>query len=505
VKKTCLIVLFIVCAIMFQLTAAHAQCFVSINRTSGDASVPFKARISDSTIQTLTWELNGFPVYTAAETGFRPRALTAAGNGESGSGADQLSAPGDVAADADGNIYILDGYNNRVQKWAPGATTGTTVAGGNGAGSGADQLYLPQGFFVDKTGNIYIADLYNQRVQKWVPGATEGVTVAGGNGYGSGANQLAFPHDVFVDDDGNVYVTDGDNNRVQKWTPGATSGVTVAGGHGYGANDDQFNSPYSLFVDKAGNIYVSDRANYRVQKWAAGATSGVTVAGGALGSDSTQLNNPKGIYVSEQGAVYIADYFNNRIQKWLPGAKYGITVAGSNAGGNKSYLFSNPSGVYVCGTGELLVADEGNNRVQKFGAAPHINRFYIPQAAGTYKVIAVYANGCTAISEEVTIGHQQLVAATEVSNLAANTSKSFIAYPNPVKQSATLQFSSLQREKYVVSIADISGKIVLHNEGISNAGSNMVKLNVSNLSTGMYIVSLSKGEKGRENIKLIKE
>jgi hypothetical protein len=217
------------------------------------------------------------------------------------------------------------------------------------------------------------------------------------------------------------------------------------------------------------------------------------------------LNNPKGIYVDEQGAIYVADYFNNRIQKWVTGSKYGTTVAGNIASGDKPYQFSNPSGVFVGSNGELYVTDEGNNRTQKFAVAAQINRSYIPRDYGTYKVIAVYANGCTAISDEVTIGRHPSVAATGIANVAATNPKPFIAYPNPVKQLATLEFSSPQSEKYAIIVTDITGKTVFHDEGMSNVGATIVKLNVSNLSAGMYIIHLSKGEREKENIKLIKE
>lgn len=65
-----------------------------------------------------------------------------------------------------------------------GKGTAKTVAGGNGRGSAANQLSSPRGIFVDSQGNLFIADEVNSRIQKWALGATLGITVAGGNGYG---------------------------------------------------------------------------------------------------------------------------------------------------------------------------------------------------------------------------------------------------------------------------------------------------------------------------------
>ena len=73
------------------------------------------------------------------------------------------------------------------------------------------------GVFVDASGNIYVADLGNSRIQKWAPGATSGTTVAGGNGMGYGSGQFNALQGVFVDASGNIYVSDSENHRIQKW------------------------------------------------------------------------------------------------------------------------------------------------------------------------------------------------------------------------------------------------------------------------------------------------
>ena len=71
------------------------------------------------------------------------------------------------------------------------------MAGGNGNGSADNQLGSSSnsalGVALDASRNIYIADEKNHRVQKWAPGATTGITVAGGNGSGAAANQLSDP------------------------------------------------------------------------------------------------------------------------------------------------------------------------------------------------------------------------------------------------------------------------------------------------------------------------
>ncbi|GAB3493261.1 hypothetical protein GCM10027341_08350 [Spirosoma knui] len=289
--------------------------------------------------------------------------------------------PEDLFVDGGGSIYVADSYYYRIQKWAPGATQGINVAGDNSYnGSGATQLNNPQGVFVDGQGYVYVADSRNHRIQKFPPNstlATEGITVAGGNGQGRGGTQLDFPRDVFVDGQGYIYVADRRNHRIQKFPPNSTSateGITVAGGNGQGSGANQFTSPYGVFVDGAGNIYVADYGNARIQKFppsSTSATSGTTVAGGNdYGSGASQLATPSGVYVDGAGNVYVADAGNDRIQKWAPGATQGITVAGGNGYGSGANQFKSPSGVVVDGQGYVYVADSRNYRIQKFPPLP---------------------------------------------------------------------------------------------------------------------------------------
>lgn len=53
-------------------------------------------------------------------------------------------------------MYVLDYNNDRVQKWWPGASFGTTVA--------ATALGNPRGMRFDRLGNLVIADTAYYRV-----------------------------------------------------------------------------------------------------------------------------------------------------------------------------------------------------------------------------------------------------------------------------------------------------------------------------------------------------
>ena len=312
-------------------------------------------------------------VPSAPVLNYMPYGTTVAGGNGSGSASNQFNIV-DVAIDLNGNIYVADALNHRIQKWAPGANSGITVAGGNGQGSAANQLNNVNGVAVDKFGNLYIGDCDNNRVQKWAPGSLFGTTVAGGNGAGFALNQLEGPSGLSIDSDGNIYIADFHNNRIQKWAPGANSGITVAGGNGAGSASNQLDGPLSVAVDATGNIYVADNRNNRVQKWAPGAISGITVAGGNdVGPAANQLNGPCLVAIDAAGNIYIADANNHRIQKWAPGANSGITVAGGNGSGTALNKIDTPLGVTFDADRNIYVADAGNNRVQKWSQQDTVN------------------------------------------------------------------------------------------------------------------------------------
>ena len=77
----------------------------------------------------------------------------------------EFARPTDVAFDAQGNIFVSDGYNDaRVAKYD---RNGRFVKSAGTRGNGPGQLNLPHTIAADAAGNIYIGDRSNARVQVW--------------------------------------------------------------------------------------------------------------------------------------------------------------------------------------------------------------------------------------------------------------------------------------------------------------------------------------------------
>jgi DNA-binding beta-propeller fold protein YncE len=76
----------------------------------------------------------------------------------------KLEAPGQIALDAAGNLWVADRGNNRVQQFGPdGARLG--MFGGRGIGAG--QFIHPTGVSIDCHGTLTVTDSSNNRVQQF--------------------------------------------------------------------------------------------------------------------------------------------------------------------------------------------------------------------------------------------------------------------------------------------------------------------------------------------------
>lgn len=80
-----------------------------------------------------------------------------------GAEGESFQRPTDVAWDAAGNIYVADGYGNaRVAKYEP---TGKYIKSWGSRGTAPGQFNIVHGIAIDAQGNVYVADEGNRRVQ----------------------------------------------------------------------------------------------------------------------------------------------------------------------------------------------------------------------------------------------------------------------------------------------------------------------------------------------------
>ncbi len=278
---------------------------------------------------------------------------TVAGSGTAGFSGDGASAsaaalnvPSGLAVDTSGNLYIADTSNHRIRKVAAGSGIITTVAGsgmagfsGDGTSASAAALNAPGGVALDASGNLYVADTLNNRIREVAAAsgiittvAGNGIAVFSGDGGPATAAGLAKPAGVALDASGNLYIADTYNNRIRKVAAGSGTITTLAGKGIAGFSGDAGLAtaaglcyPQGLALDASANVYIADYWNYRIRKVAAGSGIITTAAGSNIAgfsgdggpATSAGLAQPAGVALDASGSLYIADSMSNRVRAVL--------------------------------------------------------------------------------------------------------------------------------------------------------------------------------------------
>src|SRR5262245_62144988 len=106
--------------------------------------------------------------------------------GSRGSGNGQFIYPVGVATDAEGNVYVADMDNHRIQKFT---SDGTYLTQWGSYGGGNGQFHDLAGLATDAAGNVYVTD-NNEHIQKFTSDGTY-LTQWGSGGCGSGQHRAA--------------------------------------------------------------------------------------------------------------------------------------------------------------------------------------------------------------------------------------------------------------------------------------------------------------------------
>lgn len=276
-----------------------------------------------------------------------------------------LSLPAGIATDAQGNLYVMDSKNNRIQVFDP---TGKFLKcwGSEGNGDGQFQFYaadsdLPGeamimgGIAIDSQGNVYVADGFNARIQKFT---SDGQFLSKFGTQGTNDGQFVHVRGVAVDPQGNIYVADTYRDDIQKFD---STGKFLKKWGGNGKKAGQFSTPAFLAVDGESNVYVVDTGNSRIEKF--DNNGNLLSMFGSEGMEPGQLGTPFGIALDSAGNIYVSEDGNNRVQMFDPNGKF-LRVLGT--AGNGAGQFSKPMSIAIDSQGNIYVADTMNNRVQKF-------------------------------------------------------------------------------------------------------------------------------------------
>ncbi len=248
--------------------------------------------------------------------------------GGPGAGPGQFAGPLDLTLDTQGNLYVVDSLNHRIQKIAPDGTAQTFGEEGSEPSQFAnprspdyDLNDGPWGIAVDAQGNIYVADTWNHRIQKFGP------DLKFVSEWGTG--QLFGPRDIAVDGQGNVLVVDTGNKKIRKYD---SDGKLIEEHGRQGTGQGQFDEPSSVAIAPNGDIFVADYWNKRIQRFD---SSFVYIS-------EIKVNSWGSHGVSDR--AYIAVLSDGRILATDPGASARIIVFDAQGNEERSWRLPAPGG-----------------------------------------------------------------------------------------------------------------------------------------------------------------
>lgn len=270
----------------------------------------------------------------------------------------EFNNPSDLAIAANGDVYVVDYYNNRIQYFtANGSFRGAWGSPDNGARA----FGYVTGLTVVGLGPVYVVDRGNKRVQlfdltgrfmeSWPAGfeseytfedVTDVAITDNGDVYmietGSGRNDILrftsdrilvdvwhlepwgrpgfnfILSDIAVGRNGSFYVGLADEvTKVRRYSP---EGDLINEWGSAGTGVGEFIDVGDISIAPDGTVFVTDPYGCRVQYFnAEGSFIGTF---GSAGPGPGEFNFPYGVSVGPDGTVYVADSYNHRIQYFKP-------------------------------------------------------------------------------------------------------------------------------------------------------------------------------------------
>ena len=222
--------------------------------------------------------------------------------GPSGPLESELLEPTDVALDASGNRYILDGGRNRVEVRGP---DGVLLARWEASPTPTEFGPLPASIAVGPDGTVFVADTANHVVRAF--SASGEPRLDWGVQGVSAPDQILDPAGLAVDEQGHLFV----GHRFRMVAKLSPSGETLAVWQSAESDPIQIERLVDLAVGLDGSFYLADERNGYVHH--------LSPVGELLTQWPTPVSTRMGgIAVDPSGVVYVTDQANHRVLALAP-------------------------------------------------------------------------------------------------------------------------------------------------------------------------------------------
>jgi sugar lactone lactonase YvrE len=269
-----------------------------------------------------------------------PKAMFQGGEGESKG---QFSEPRSCAVDPEGNVYVADFRNHRIQKFD---STGNWLAMWGTSGEGPGEFNDICAIAADQNG-IYVADTFNNRIQKFDPNGNFLAQWNNGNG------PFYYPRGIACDGKGFIYIADTGHHRIVKLK---NTGEFITAWGVSGSKQGEFSDPIGICAISE-KVYVADKGNHRVQIF--DKDGAFLNAFPILGWEGEVFVEPY-LVVDQNGSIWVSDPTANRIFVFDGSGKLLSTVTEV-----KSRSLTHPMGLALAKDGSILIVNTHAHNIQK--------------------------------------------------------------------------------------------------------------------------------------------
>lgn len=162
---------------------------------------------------------------------------------------------------SDDIVYVTDVRKDQVMMFDTNGKLLRTM--GKSGHKNPGEFEAPNAVTTDKEGNLYIVDTGNQRVQVFDKNGKFKLFINGSKD-GRGDSIFVNPRGIGVDGRGNLYVVSNLTHYIYVFDKTGKQ-IFVFGGQG--DMDKQFSLPNGLFIDDKDQIYITDTTNQRIAVW----------------------------------------------------------------------------------------------------------------------------------------------------------------------------------------------------------------------------------------------
>ncbi|MFQ5937867.1 MAG: NHL repeat-containing protein [Acidiferrobacterales bacterium] len=204
----------------------------------------------------------------------------------------EVSAPHDVAFDAQGRLLVADTGNSRIAIYEVDSASGRFV------GSLRGRIRRPEGVAVHADGRVFATGAASNNLVVYRDGKVIGEV--GG---------FAAPHDVEIDPAGSIWVADAANDRMVRLNDALKITKVLAG------SPYDFNGPRYMDFDAAGHMYVADKYTHRIKVIAPNGELIAVLGKATSGRGEGVFNRPEGVEIHDSD-IWFSDTYNDRVVRY---------------------------------------------------------------------------------------------------------------------------------------------------------------------------------------------